>query len=226
MVIFMRAFFVLYSVFVSLRFVVAIYFGILSVTTAPEDTSELMAEVGPVMEYFTDNTAIDLTLLVVGLVGLVVAFGWGNWRLAAHRHLSKAKLRRLESEARRVAEDIANTISQERHRRDTSSAREFEARASGAEFMRANFEQDQRYLSKHMMESASISNRLREIGYWRPESAHIGIGVAGATTFAAEETCKELYTAADRIKSDLEDGIISIVTQPRLSLNSEEKKPR
>lgn len=212
----MRIFFVAYSVFVAFRFIAAIYFSLLAITTAPEDTSEFIREGREVMEMLSDNIALDLTLLIIGLVGLVIAFGWGNWRLAVHRYYGKQRLTRLAKEAKRVAEDIANTISQERQRQDRSMEDQFSGPEGHQRFIREVRSQDHRYLSKHMMEAASIIRRLDEVGYWRPTTFTHEIGIAGATSFAAEETCKELYTAAERIESDLEDGLISLLSQPQL----------
>ncbi|WP_366554808.1 hypothetical protein [Aquibaculum sediminis] len=167
------------------------------------------------MGWLQSNLALDLALLMIGLLMLALAFGWGNWRLAFHRYYGKQKLKRLGQEAKRVAEDIAHTLSQERQRRDRSMEDAFQRQEGYAHFRQGNFDQDQRYLSKHMMESASIIRRLDEVGYWRPKEFFHEIGVAGATTFSAESTCKELYTASDRIESDLEDGLMSLVTQPQ-----------
>jgi hypothetical protein len=155
-------------------------FSFFSVTTAPEDTSELFAEGREMMELLNNNLVLDLTLLVIGLVGLVLAFGWGNWSLAFHRHFPKQRLLSLEEEARQIAKDFADTISQERQRRDAESAREWDARLTGAEVLRSMYSQDQRYLNKHMMETASIVRRLQDIGYWNPTGHYHGIGTAGA----------------------------------------------
>jgi hypothetical protein len=103
-------------------------------------------------------------------------------------------------------------------------ALDFERRTQGGQFLRDTFSQDQRYLAKHMMESASIIRRLDEVGYWRPSEFHHEIGIAGATGFAAE--AKELYTASDRIASDLKDGIISLLSQPQLPEETAKGKRR
>jgi hypothetical protein len=226
MVAVMRIFFTIYSAVLALRFIGAVYFFFLSVTTAPEDTSELFAEGREMMEWLNNNLVLDLTLLVIGLAGLCLAFGWGNWKLAIHRYFARQKLERLSTEAKRVSEDIANTISQERARRDAGMALDFERKTQGGQFLRDTFSQDQRYLAKHMMESASIIRRLDEVGYWRPSEFHHEIGIAGATGFAAEATCKELYTASDRIASDLKDGIISLLSQPQLPEETAKGKRR
>jgi len=222
----MRFFFIVYALVLASRWVAALYFFLLTLVTAPDDTTLLLHRGGVVMGWLQGNVALDLTLLVIGLIGLGLSFGWGNWRLGFHRYFSKKRLERLESEARRVAEDIANTLSQERQRRDFELAREFDARRSGGDFLRLSAETDQRYLAKHMLESASIIRRLEDVGYWRPKAWTYEIGVAGATSFAAESTSKEIYAAADRIKADLQDGLITLLTQPQLPQATEGRKPR
>jgi uncharacterized membrane-anchored protein YhcB (DUF1043 family) len=222
----MRLFFFLYTLFLILRSLGAVYFWLLASTTAPEDTTELVREVRALMEWMNNNMAMDIILLFVGLAGLAVSFGWGNWRLVFHRYYGKQKLKRLGQEAKRVAEDIANTISQERQRRNKSLEDSFQGLEGRARSLRETLDQDQRYLAKHMMESASIISRLTEVGYWRPSCHFHEIGIAGATGFAAEATCKELYTAADRIESDLEDGLMSLLTQPQLHQAPSKKRPR
>lgn len=212
----MRLFFLIYTAILILRGVGAVFFGLLAFTTAPEDTSELVREVRDLIEWLNSNWAMDITLLLVGLVGLAVSFGWGNWRLALHRYYGKQKLKRIGQEARQAAEDIASTISREKQMRDRSMEASLLGQEGYERFVRETSSQDQRYLSKHMMESASIIRRLDEVGYWRPSDRFHEIGIAGATPFAAAATCKELYTAADRIESDLEDGLISLLTQPQL----------
>ena len=47
------------------------------------------------MEWLNNNLVLDLTLLVIGLAGLCLAFGWGNWKLAIHRYFARQKLERL-----------------------------------------------------------------------------------------------------------------------------------
>jgi hypothetical protein len=222
----MRIFFVIYGSALALRWAAALYFAILAITTAPEDTSLLLQRGREVMGWVQGNLVLDLVLLTIGLVGLVLAFGWGNWRTALHRYYAKDRLERLSAEARRVAEDIANTISQERARRDASMSDDYNDPQGRGRFLREITSQDQRYLSKHMMESASIIRRLRDVGYWNPKDFIPEIGLSGATAFAAEATCKELYTASDRINSDLKDGIISLLTQPQSQTGKTEETRR
>ncbi|MFM7654129.1 MAG: hypothetical protein ACKO56_01905 [Paracoccaceae bacterium] len=212
----MRLFFVVYAILVAARGLAAFYFLLLTLVTAPDDTSLLLQRGGDVVEWLQGNVALDLTLLVVGLLGLVLAFGWGNWRIAAGRYFGKEKLKRLEDEARRVAEEIAITLSQANQRREIETTRERDARRSGVASFSTPLVQDSRLLSKHMMEAHSIIRRLDEMGYWRPTSLIHEIGLAGATDFAAAQTCKELMTAADRIKSDVQDGLMSLLTHCEL----------
>ena len=222
----MRVFFSLFIVLLLFRWAFALFLFVLALTTAPDDTSLLLRKGSEVMSWLQGNLALDLTLLIVGLMGLVLAFGWGNWRLALHRYYGKQRLKRLGLEARRVAEDIANTISQEKQIRDRALGDTFTGPEGSARFLRETTSQDQRYLSKHMMEASSIIRRLDEVGYWRPKEFLHEIGIAGATGFAAEATCKELYTASDRIESDLEDGLISLLTQPQLPEETAKGKRR
>ena len=95
----MRIFFTIYSVVLALRFIGAVYFFFLSVTTAPDDTSELFAEGREMMEWLNNNLVLDLTLLVIGLAGLCLAFGWGNWKLAIHRYFARQMLERLATDS-------------------------------------------------------------------------------------------------------------------------------
>jgi type IV secretory pathway VirB2 component (pilin) len=211
----LRILWTLYFTIIALQKVILpLYFFLLAITTAPEDTNELIQDSRDFIDSLNGNLAIDLLLLLFATLGLTATFGWGNWRLAIHRYYAKSRLKRLEDESRRIAEDIANTISQESQRRNSTLARSFEGRTHDSHFAMTLHEQDQRYLAKHMMEAASIISRLKEVGYWRPTQHYSEIGVAGATGFAAEATCKELYTAADRIKSDLLDGLLPLLTQP------------
>lgn len=210
----MQIFFALYAVLAVSRWLVALFFFLLTVTTAPDDTALLLERSGAIMKWLQGNVALDLTIIFVGLVGLAVSFGWGNWRQGAQRFFGRKRLERLEEEARRVAVDIAHTLSQEAQRQQIAMDRRWAAKEKNEDYNVPWFEKDQRYLSKHMMESASIIRRLRDVGYWQADANFLEIGVTGAPSFAAEAVVKELYTSADRIRDDLKDGVIVLLTQP------------
>ncbi|MBU2962289.1 hypothetical protein KO516_15985 [Citreicella sp. C3M06] len=211
----MKFFFFLILIVEFFRFVLRVFFGLLALTTAPEDTAELIEDAGKVFQAVDQGYALDLAIIVIGVAGLAIAYGWGNWRLALHRSCSKSKLERLSDEARRVSEDIANTLSQDRQSRDTRRARALESNQMPP------FETtvDQRFLSKHMAESSSILRRLEDVGYLSRSEYLSEIGTAGATGFAAEEISKALRTASDRIKSDLRDGFFTIISSPAVSVS-------
>lgn len=203
----MRIFWFIYALFVFIqKALIPFYFFVLS-----EDTSNLIREVNRVMEDLTGNLALDVVLLAVGALGLLATTGWGNWRVALHRHFSKPRLERLADDARRVSEDIANTIAQEQ----AEQTRQIEMEWAERSMRRRYTSQDNRYLAKHMMEAHAVIERLKDIGYWHPHD-NFGheIGIAGATGFAAEATCKALFAASERIKADLKDGTITVLTQP------------
>jgi type IV secretory pathway VirB2 component (pilin) len=199
----MRIFWFIYTcLFAIQKVILPLYFWLLSVTTAPEDTTELMKEGGEMLQALNGNPALDILILVIGLIGLMYTFGRGNWKLFIHRYASKPRLARLRDDAKRTAEDIANTLSQEKsvqnQRTDPSLA----------------YQEDGRFLSKHMLEAHSIMKRLMDVGYWDLEAGNVEFGVAGATSFAAAKAAKVMYSASEKIRCDLEDGFLTILTKP------------
>ncbi len=158
------------------------------------------------MERLSGNIVLDIVIILLIAIGLLVSLGSGNWRTIFHLYVSKPKLMRLKDDARRVAEDIANTISQERAVKDNAT--------SANPFDMSRSPQDTRFLSKHMTEAHSIIQRLKDVGYGPKLTMH-QIGVAGATCFAAEDTCKELFASSERIRCDFEDGFITLLTRPQ-----------
>jgi len=198
------------------KIVIPFFFFLLTITTAPEDTAELLREGKDMMETLNQYPAVDILLIVLVLIGLFVQFGGDNWRHVFHRIASKPRLKRLSEDAKRVAEDIARTMAEHRAREDEEITRDRNDRVQGINNgpMWHGFRQDQRYLAKHMMESHSVIERLKKVKYWNPSEHFHEIGVAGATTFAAESTCKSLYAASEQIRCDVEDGFWPIITKP------------
>lgn len=209
----MRIFWAIFTVLVFFQKVLLpFYFFILTAFKAPEDTSDLVRAISRVMDDLSGNVVIDLLLLAVGAFGLIVSTGWGNWQRAIHRSFSKSRLERLANDAERVAEAIAGTIAHERE----LLSRDMEVAWNPGEQRRSIslFSQDQSYLSRHMISSHAIIERLKDADYWKPPKSFNEIGVAGATSFAAQDICKALYAASERIKADLKDGFLTVLTQP------------
>ncbi len=204
----MRLLWILFLVFSLLyKAIVPFFFFLLTVTTAPEDTLELVKDGRAIMQDLNRYPAIDLLLILLIFFGIVVSFGYGNWRIALHWVTSKPRLKKLSEDAKRVAEDVANTLSQDRQRQDDAYKLDPKNRHIG---------QDTRFLNKHMLETHAVIERLKDVGYWRSSAKQFSeIGIAGATHFAAEDTSKALYAAGERIRCDLEDGFISLLIQPQ-----------
>ncbi|RKQ68931.1 hypothetical protein DES40_1707 [Litorimonas taeanensis] len=169
-----------------------------------------------ILDTLNNNLITEITLFILLFVGVLLTFGNGNWRHVVHRYASKPRLKRLSEDAKRVAEDIANTISQQNAREYEQLNQEWHERREGINRPMRRITQDQRYLSKHMMESHSVIQRLKQVGYWNPDKYFSEIGIAGATGFAAESTSKALFSASEQIRCDLEDGFLTIITQPKL----------
>lgn len=191
------------------KLVIPLFFFLLAVTTAPEDTAELFREGKEMMEVLNKHPAIDILLIILILIGLFVQFGGNSWRHVIHRFASKPRLKRLSEDAKRVAEDIARTMAEHQDRQDDELLNASERRPRIVKT-------DQRYLSKHMMEAHAIIERLKDVNYWNPPKDNFrGISSAGATKFAAEDTCKAIYASSEKIRCDLEDGFWTIVTKPK-----------